>query len=292
MLKYDIILDICETHSLSATAEKFSYSQPAVSQIVKNFEKELGMPLFTRGKNGMQLLPNTEGIVMSLRKICQEEEHIHQIASRLTSLESGNIRIGAIQSICYHWLPDILREFSEEYPNITFEVTVGGSQKIHDKLQRNELDIIFSSDYKLAPNVTFYPLGSDELMVLTSRTHPLSDHLSVSIQDIANEEYISDVDKLDFEAGEILDKYGIQPQIRFYMNDDFAVQKMVEAGFGISILPQLLLYHTPFDICVRPFTEHFKRTLGIAFRNDTDISPAIQKLLEYVKNWEEITVTL
>ena len=98
--------------------------------------------------------------------------------------------------------------------------------------------------------------------------------------------------QLDFEAEEILDKYGIQPQIRFYMNDDFAVQKMVEAGFGISILPQLLLYHTPFDICVRPFTEHFKRTLGVAFRNDTDISPAVQKLLEYVRNWEEIAVTL
>ncbi len=53
MLKYDIILDICNTHSLSATAEKYSYSQPAVSQIVKNFEKELGMQLFTRTKGGM-----------------------------------------------------------------------------------------------------------------------------------------------------------------------------------------------------------------------------------------------
>ena len=287
MLKYDIILDICNTHSLSATAEKYSYSQPAVSQIVKNFEKELGMQLFTRTKGGMQLLPGTEGIISSLRKICYEEDNIKLIASRLTSLENGHIRIGTLQSISYHWLPDILQEFSEEYPNITFEITVGGSKKIQDKLQQNKLDIIFSSDYKLASNVSFYPLGSDELMVLTSRTHPLSEHLSVSIQDIANEEYISDVDKLDFEAGEILDKYGIQPQIRFYMNDDFAVQKMVEAGFGISILPQLLLYHTPFDICVRPFTG----TLGVAFRNDTDISPAVQKLLEYVRNWEEIAVT-
>lgn len=292
MLKYDIILDICNTHSLSATDEKYSYSQPAVSQIVKNFEKELGMQLFTRTKGGMQLLPGTESIISSLRKICYEEDNIKRIASRLTSLENGHIRIGTLQSISYHWLPDILQEFSEEYPNITFEITVGGSKKIQDKLQQNKLDIIFSSDYKLASNVSFYPLGSDELMVLTSRTHPLSEHLSVSIQDIANEEYISDVDKLDFEAGEILDKYGIQPQIRFYMNDDFAVQKMVEAGFGISILPQLLLYHTPFDICVRPFTEHFKRTLGVAFRNDTDISPAVQKLLEYVRNWEEIAVTL
>lgn len=290
MLKYNIILDICETHSLSATAEKYSYSQPAVSQIVKNFEKDLGMPLFTRTKNGMQLLPNTEEIVDSLRTICKEEEHIRKTVSRLTSLESGYIRIGSVQSISYHWLPDILREFSEEYPNITFDVTVDGSKEIQEKLYKNEFDIIFLSNYKLASNVTFYPLGSDELMVLTSRTHPLADQLSVSIQDIADEEFISDVDKFDFEAGAVLERYGIDPQIRFYLNDDFAVQKMVEAGFGISILPQLLLYHTPFDICIRPFTEHFKRTLGVAYRNDIDISPATQKLLEYVKHWKRIEV--
>ena len=87
MLKYNIILDICETHSLSATAEKFSYSQPTVSQIVKNFEKDLGMPLFTRTKNGMWLLPNTEEIVDSLRTICREE-HIGMILISLQPLRN------------------------------------------------------------------------------------------------------------------------------------------------------------------------------------------------------------
>ena len=85
---------------------------------------------------------------------------------------------------------------------------------------------------------------------------------------------------------------GIHPQIRFYLNDDFAVQKMVESGFGIFFLPQLLLYRTPFDICVRPFTEHFQRTLGVAARKDANIYPATQKLLEYVKHWKKIPISL
>lgn len=138
-----------------------------------------------------------------------------------THSESGYIRIGSAQSISYHWLPDILREFSEEYPNIIFDVTVGGSQELIDKL------------------------------------------IAVSIHDIANEEFISNVDKFDFEA-----------------------------GFGISVLPQLLLYRTPFDICVRPFTEHFQRTLGVAARKEAKIYPATQKLLEYVKHWKKIPVSL
>lgn len=287
MTKFEIILSVCETHSISATAEKYNYTQSAISQTVKNFEKELGMPLFIRTKSGMQLMPNTESIVESLRKICYEEHMIQETANRLTSLERGYIRIGSIQSISYHWLPDILRKFSEEYPNIIFDVTIGGSQEILDKLNNNELDVIFISDYNLSSNITFYPLGYDELMLLTSRDHPLAKQISVSIRDIADEEFISSVDKFTFETGEVFRQNDIQPQIRFYLNDDFAVQKMVEAGFGISVLPQLLLYRTPFDICVRPFTEHFQRTLGIAAKNDTTIYPATVKLLDYVKHWKK-----
>lgn len=115
----------------------------------------------------------------------------------------------------------------------------------------------------------------------------LARQISVSIRDVADEEFISSVDKFTFETGEVFKQNDIQPQIRFYLNDDFAVQKMVEAGFGISVLPQLLLYRTPFDICVRPFTEHFQRTLGIAVKNDTTIYPATVKLLEYVKHWKK-----
>lgn len=287
MTKFEIILSVCKTHSISATAEKYNYTQSAISQTVKNFEKELGMPLFIRTKSGMQLMPNTEGIVESLKNICREEQIIQETASRLTSLESGYIRIGSVQSISYHWLPDILKEFSEKYPNIIFDITIGGSQDILDKLNDNELDVIFSSNYNLPANVSFYPLGHDELMLLTSRDHPLAKQLSVSVQDIQNEDFISSVDKFSFEAGEIFDQNGIQPQVRFYLNDDFAVQKMVEKGFGISVLPQLLLHRTPFDICVRPFTEHFQRTLGVAARNDMKIYPATQILLEYIKNWKE-----
>ena len=176
-------------------AEKYNYTQSAISQTVKNFEKELGMPLFIRTKSGMQLMPNTESIVESLRKICHEEQMIQKTADRLTSLESGYIRIGSAQSISYHWLPDILREFSEEYPNIIFDVTIGGSQELIDKLNDNELDVIFVSNYNIPQNVMFYPLGYDELMLLTSRNHPLAKQITVSIHDIANEEFISNVDK-------------------------------------------------------------------------------------------------
>ena len=70
MSKYEIILDVCKTGSISKTAAKFNYTQSAVSQLIKSFEKELGLSLFKRTKHGVSLLPNTEEIVHSLETIC------------------------------------------------------------------------------------------------------------------------------------------------------------------------------------------------------------------------------
>lgn len=286
MNKYDIILEVCKTHSISKTAAKLNYTQSAISQAIKSFEKELGIPLFRRSKSGMELLPNTEEIIHSLAIICQEEKHIHQIVSNLTSLDSGYIRIGSIQSISYHWLPDILKPFSETYPNIKFELTVDGFNPLIEKINANELDCVFASRYSV-PNLSFIPLGKDELMLVTPRNHPLSEQISVSLSDVNNQSFVLSSDGLDYETGQIFKMNNITPKIQYQLNEDFATLKMVEKGFGITILPKLLLLNAPFDVCIRSFTEHYSRVLGVAYSPDVIPSPAISKFLDFAKKWSE-----
>lgn len=66
MTKYEMILSVYHTHSISVTAEKYNYTQSAISQAIKSFEKELGLPLFKRTKNGMLPISNTEEIIREL----------------------------------------------------------------------------------------------------------------------------------------------------------------------------------------------------------------------------------
>ena len=224
MSKYQTILAVCETHSISKAASKLNYTQSAVSQTIKNFEKELGVPLFKRSKQGMELLPGTEEIMDSLRIICQEENKISQIAAGLTSLEKGHIRIGTIQSISYHWLPDILRDFSKSYPNIRFELTVDGFSALKEKIQSDQLDCIFVSRYSV-PDLPFIPLGSDELMLVTPLDHPLAEQLTVSLTDISGENFVLSSDGLDYETGKIFETNHITPKIQYQLNEDFATLK-------------------------------------------------------------------
>lgn len=286
MTKYEMILSVYHTHSISVTAEKYNYTQSAISQAIKSFEKELGLPLFKRTKNGMLPISNTEEIIRELRTICDAENRIADIASNLTSLKNGYIHIGTIKSIAYNWLPSMVKNFSKKYPNIHFKISMGSSSQLHDKLDQNEVDCIFVSNYLLPENLEFYPMDTDELMLLTARNHPLADKLKVNLSDIKDENYIYSEDGFDFEAGGIFEQNDIHPTVLYQLDDDVAVQKMVSDGMGISVLPKLLLSNPPFDICIRPFTEHYKRTLGVAYLKDSELDPATEAFLDYVKEWK------
>ena len=74
MSKYDVILDVYENQSISKAAQKHNYTQSAVSQTIRNYEKEIGLKLFKRSKNGMKRFPEQNP---SLRSLCISAPPIH-----------------------------------------------------------------------------------------------------------------------------------------------------------------------------------------------------------------------
>ena len=124
------------------------------------------------------------------------------------------IRIGTIQSISYHWLPGILKKFTDEYPNITFNLYVGGFQELSAKLKEGKLDCIFTSKYIMG-NLPCITLGKDELMLVTSKDHPLANKFSVSLSDVNGQDFIMSADNTDYETGELFRIHQIQPNVRF-----------------------------------------------------------------------------
>lgn len=286
MSKIDIILDVYETHSISKTASRLNYTQSAVSQAIRNYEKEIGVTLFKRSKSGMSPLTGTDSIFTELQTIRTSQSHIEQIAAKINGLESGLIRIGTIQSIAYHWLPGILKNFTNEYPNITFQLYVDGFQELSARLKAGKLDCIFTSKY-IAGDLPGVMLGEDELMLVTPRNHPLSEKFAVSFSDVDGQDFIMSADNTDYETGELFRMHKIHPNVRFEINEDYTVVKMVEQGFGIAILPKLLLYNIPFDVCVRPFTEHYKRILVVAHSPAVEPTPALRQFMNFASSWSQ-----
>lgn len=283
MNKHNVIKTVYEMKSISCAANKLNYTQSAVSQIIKGFEKEVGVKIFKRSKSGVELMPNAEEIMKCIIEICDLEEKINNISDNLTSLDTGYIRIGTIQSIAYNWLPEILDRFSKDYPNISFDIVVDKFDELVKKVKSNQLDIIFVSEYSV-PDMNFVKLYIDELVLITPVKHKLSSQITVPISKLKDEKFILSADGLSYETGIIFNRNGIDPEIKYKVNEDFTVIKLVESGFGVAILPKLLLENTPFNVSIRNFSEHYNRVLGVAYSKDIEITPVVEMFINYVKD--------
>lgn len=283
MNKHNVIKTVYEMKSISCAANKLNYTQSAVSQIIKGFEKEVGVKIFKRSKSGVELMPNAEEIMKCIIEICDLEEKINNISDNLTSLDTGYIRIGTIQSIAYNWLPEILDRFSKDYPNISFDIVVDKFDELVKKVKSNQLDIIFVSEYSV-PDMNFVKLYIDELVLITPVKHKLSSQITVPISKLKDEKFILSADGLNYETGIIFNRNGIDPEIKYKVNEDFTVIKLVESGFGVAILPKLLLENTPFNVSIRNFSEHYNRVLGVAYSRDIELTPVVEMFINYVKD--------
>lgn len=84
------------------------------------------------------------------------------------------------------------------------------------------------------------------------------------------------------EVSDLLSSYHVYPDIRFTTWEDFDIMAMVEKGMEISILPDLILKRVPYKIEIRPLEEPYYRSVGLAMKKRKNLTPAVQKFIEYL----------
>ena len=84
------------------------------------------------------------------------------------------------------------------------------------------------------------------------------------------------------EVSDLLERSHVQPDIRFTTWEDFAIMAMVERGMGVSILPDMILRRIPYQVEIRPLSEPYYRSIGLAVKNKKHITPAVKRFIDYL----------
>lgn len=289
MSKYDVILDVYKTGSFTKTAQNLNYSQSAVSQTIKSFEAELGFPIFKRTNSGVKLLPVANDVIQSLKVINQEQERLNRISDAMTKSESGTVRLGLFFSFAVTYLPKMLKEFTNLYPNIKFEIFTGNQDEIAEKLNHGKIDIAFTSKDSVL-NFNYEETLKDEFMAVLPIDHSLSSAISISIHDYNNLTYILSGEKFNFEIGNIINSVKVKPSHTLEISDEMVALKLIEAGFGVGIFSKFFLDSIPnhANVVIRPFKEHYYRSLVIATNNEYFTSAASNVFLSFMRQWPDL----
>ena len=283
--KYQMFLKTVECGSFSKAAAEMSFTQSAVSHAVQALENELNITLLSRNRGGVVLTADGRAVLPKIEKLCAAHHSLMQTVEGLKDMDSGLVKIATFSSVSAQWLPSILKSFGERYPNIEFEVVTGDYYgQSEDWILQGKVDCGFLR-LPSVKHLQTYALYRDELQVILPCGHPLADSDPFPAASLSTEPFIFLEEGQDYEISAALDKMGIRPNVKYTAREDRTMLAMVSKGLGISLLPELMVRHSPYPVVACRAPEQFYRNIGIAVKDKKALSAATRRFVDYVRGW-------
>lgn len=281
---YQAFSEVARQKTFVAAAKTLNVTPSAISHSIAGFENELDFPLFIRNRTGVTLTPDGAKILPIVQEILNTETKLHEEADRIKGLNSGKIRLGAFSSVCINWLPDIIRTFRQEHPQIDISIEQGNFNSVTEQVRLGRIDIGFSA-LPIAENLNVVPLHEDQIYCIAPSDFVPHNGQTITKEDVKNERFILQQIDYDRETKRALDAYNVSVNSIQYSIDDASIIAMVESGLGLGILPELALQNLSGNVKVYSFSKSFKRTIAVVSQSEEKQTPSTHAFLQLVQRW-------
>ena len=283
VLKY--FLTVAREENITRASEILHISQPALSRQLMQLEEELGTQLFVRGRHSSTL---TEA-VMLLRRRAQEivdltEKTEQEFQNRGDTL-SGTVSIGSGEADTMRCLAQIMRDFSELYPKVKFDIYSNDADHVRERLERGTLDIgVLLGPTDISKYESIVLPGKERWGVLVPAKCPLAQKECVTKEDLVRRRvFIAKRGVAQGVAdwfGEYYDKMNVYATYNLLYNAAMLVN--CEIGAAISIEGAASLYKNP-NIIFKPFYPELAVTSTMVWKKHQPQTQAVSTFLEYVR---------
>lgn len=284
--KYEAVVRISESGSITKTAEKMGYTQSGVTQMLNSLEEEMGLTLLMRTNKGARLTNSGKAMLPFFIAACNCEERIRQETDRILGRETGTVTVGALTSIAAAFMPKIIKIFSEKFPDINVVLIELSSAKLEEMLVDGRIDVALheltgSSEYES------HELLKDEIKAVVPFGHELEKKKKVTFEQLSEYPFLlhatddSQMTNMDWAAK----KAGaekIKWNVKYSCDDDLTMMNMVKEGFGVSLAGELLLRNYPGKGAEISLSPKVYRHLCLSVRSRKYVSPAARSFIECV----------
>lgn len=284
---YKVFYYVAFCRSFSEAGKRLFISQSAVSQAVKQLEEQLGTTLFIRSSKQVRLTPEGELLFQHVQQGFAAFLAGEKAITELHSLERGEIRIGASDTICKHYLLPYFKEFHALYPQVRLKLHNRPSPVCLDLLQQGLVDLsIVNLPQRLSPRdfkvVKTRPI--QDVFVAGAGFAQLKDR-EVSLAELAGYPVLmlekDSITRQFFDA--FLDNLGVhlRPEIESSNLDLLVALAKIDLGIALvtrEFLPEEARGEELFIIKTKEKIP--KRHLGVVISARTPLSPAAKMFVE------------
>ncbi len=272
---------VADVRSFTRAADSVGVAQPTLSRQLRALEGELGSPLIDRGgRDGPVLTPAGEAVLPLARRMLADMETARTAVADIVGLRRGRVRMGATPSLCIGVLADVLRVFHSTYPDIALELVESGSQPLVRSLVRGEIDValVIVPAGGVDPALHTTPLLRERLSVASPASgRPPSSRGSMGMQELGRRPLVMPREGYDVRQTTLqaFADAGVEPRFAVQGGEMDAVLRMVEAGTGVAVVPDLVFAGRP-RLRRTVLTPALYRTVALARRADLVPSQAVK----------------
>ena len=268
---------------LARAADLLNMTQSALSHQVKGLEEQTGVELFVRRSKPLKLSAAGQRLLRLADKVLPEIEKAQEEFRNLRSGKSGRMHIAIECHACFEWLFPVLEKFRHNWPDVDVDIKAGLAFDALPALQKEEVDLVISSDPEDIPGVIFVPLFDYSPVFVAAAQHPLAQKAFVEPEDFRGETLITypvDRTKLDVFS-QLLMPAKVEPAAIRPVELTDVILLLVASNRGVSVLPDWVVREVKYssDYITRPLTEEgITRRMYAAIREEDAEKP-------YMKDW-------
>lgn len=233
---------VAETGSISAAAQAVYISQSTLTLAIQQLEEEIGVRLFDRHAKGMALTHQGHQFLRQSHLILATVDNAKRSLQQSADQVAGSLTIGVSSLVAGYYLADLITRFQRAFPNVQTRVVEDERSYVEHLLVNGEIDIgvlILSNLEDRHALQTEVITHSPHRLWLPPR-HPLLEHDSISLSDIAKEPLIQlNADEMGLHTQRIWARANLTPNVTLRTASVEAVRSLVAAGLGISIQPDM-----------------------------------------------------
>jgi DNA-binding transcriptional LysR family regulator len=279
--------------SVTAAADLLRLSQPTISKLIAQLERDIKLKLFDRQSG--RLIPRQEAhsLLKNVDNVFHALDDVGRYAEQLARSHTGHIRIAATASLGAYFLPLAVADFMTAHPDVRITLRTGSTSYVKEWVASQQADIGFVTDSPpMIGMITERFQEIPDAVCLLPRDHNLARKKTIHPRDLLNTRVISmDRDTpFNHTIKRALTEAGVSGQMVLETNRSVTAWALVTQGVGVTVVNPFaaLCCHSQGNVLLRPFLADVRFSVDIVRATGKLRSLLVEKFLDYVSKQKKI----
>lgn len=291
-----IFLTVSQRGSMAQAAAQLGLSQPAVSAVIADLERTLGVPLFERSTRGVKPTVYARAMMDCSVAAFDELKQGIRTLENLADPTAGELWIGCIESMTASMLPEVLQQFMQRFPRVVIHVSRLSSPvpELRELCERN-LDLVIARIPKHSQNgsddLNIEPLLHDRLVVAAGAHNRLAHRRKVDLSDLTNEPWV--LSPPDGSTNSVIMEAcrarGLKRPNVCLMTYSVPLRMSLTArGPFLTVLPDSLQSLPGYEHSIKILPvdlPHWRTPLAIITLKNRNLNPVAERFLEHLRRY-------